>query len=167
MISITDGQIFLESDLFNSGQRPAVNVGLSVSRVGGSAQTPFMKQVAANLRTGLAQYREYASFTQFGAEIDEATRKTLATGERMMAALKQERFSPMPTWEQALLIYAVSSGAADNWEPARIAEFEKKMLSWFKTKQAPLCDELKTGKKMSRETRAAVDAALAEFGKTV
>ena len=166
VISITDGQIFLESDLFNSGQRPAVNVGLSVSRVGGAAQTGFMKQVAANLRTGLAQYREYASFTQFGAEIDEATRKTLATGERMMAALKQERFSPTPTWEQALLIYAVSTGTADNWEPARIAEFEKKLISWFKTKQEPLCKKMMTGEKLTKETRASLDAALAEFRKT-
>ena len=165
VISITDGQIFLESDLFNSGQRPAVNVGLSVSRVGGSAQTKLMKQVAANLRTGLAQYREYASFTQFGAEIDEATRKTLARGERMMAALKQDRFSPMPTWEQALLIYAVSNGAADNWDPTKIGEFEKQLLSWFKSTRKPLCDELRTGKKMSKEVQASLNQALAEFGK--
>ena len=167
VISITDGQIFLESDLFNSGQRPAVNVGLSVSRVGGSAQTGLMKQVASNLRTGLAQYREYASFTQFGADIDEATRKTLATGERMMAVLKQDRFSPLPTWEQALLIYAVSNGAADSFEPAKIAEFEKKLLSWFHTTQGALCDELKTGKKMSKEVRAQLDSALADFKKTL
>ena len=167
VISITDGQIFLESDLFNSGQRPAVNVGLSVSRVGGSAQTGLMKQVASNLRTGLAQYREYASFTQFGADIDEATRKTLATGERMMAVLKQDRFSPLPTWEQALLIYAVSNGAADAFEPAKIDEFEKKLLSWFHTTQGALCDELKTGKKMSKEVRARLDSALADFKKSL
>lgn len=164
VISITDGQIFLESDLFNAGQRPAVNVGLSVSRVGGSAQTKLMKQVASNLRTGLAQYREYASFTQFGAEIDEATRKTLATGERMMAALKQERFAPMPTWEQALLIYAVSNGAADKWEPARIPQFETEFLSWMKTTKGPICEQLKTGAKMSKEQRNVLNAALAEFG---
>ena len=164
VISITDGQIFLESDLFNAGQRPAVNVGLSVSRVGGSAQTKLMKQVASNLRTGLAQYREYASFTQFGAEIDEATRKTLATGERMMAALKQERFMPMPTWEQALLIYAVSNGAADKWEPARIPQFETEFLTWMKTTKRPICEQLKTGAKMSKEQRSVLDAALAEFG---
>ena len=167
VISITDGQIFLESDLFNSGQRPAVNVGLSVSRVGGSAQTGLMKQVASNLRTGLAQYREYASFTQFGADIDEATRKTLATGERMMAVLKQDRFSPLPTWEQALLIYAVSNGAADAFEPAKIDEFEKKLLSWFHTTQGALCDELKTGKKMSKEVRARLDSALVDFKKSL
>ena len=167
VISITDGQIFLESDLFNSGQRPAVNVGLSVSRVGGSAQTGLMKQVASNLRTGLAQYREYASFTQFGADIDEATRKTLATGERMMAVLKQDRFSPLPTWEQALLIYAVSNGAADAFEPAKIDEFENKLLSWFHTTQGALCDELKTGKKMSKEVRARLNSALADFKKSL
>ena len=166
VISITDGQIFLESDLFNAGQRPAVNVGLSVSRVGGSAQTKFMKQIASNLRTGLAQYREYASFTQFGAEIDEATRKTLATGERMMAALKQDRYSPMPTWEQALLIYAVSNGAADAWDPVQISDFEKKLLQWFKTTQGPLCEEMKTGNKLDKEAMARLDEALAKFGKT-
>ena len=166
VISITDGQIFLESDLFNSGQRPAVNVGLSVSRVGGSAQTGFMKQVASNLRTGLAQYREYASFTQFGAEIDEATRKTLASGERMMAILKQDRFQPMPTWEQALLIYAVSNGAADGYEPVKMRQFENDFLSWIKKGKDQLCSELKTGKKMSKEVRAELDAAIAEFRKT-
>ncbi len=166
VISITDGQIFLESDLFNSGQRPAVNVGLSVSRVGGSAQTGFMKQVASNLRTGLAQYREYASFTQFGAEIDEATRKTLASGERMMAILKQDRFQPMPTWEQALLIYAVSNGAADSYEPVKMRQFENDFLSWIKKGKDQLCSELKTGKKMSKEVRAELDAAIAEFRKT-
>ena len=165
VISITDGQIFLETDLFNSGQRPAVNVGLSVSRVGGSAQTKFMKQVASNLRTGLAQYREYASFTQFGADIDEATRKTLATGERMMAALKQERFQPMPTWEQALLIYAVSNGAADRYEPVKIPQFENDFLHWMKTNRKELCAQLKTGAKMSKETRNELNAALEEFGK--
>ena len=165
VISITDGQIFLESDLFNAGQRPAVNVGLSVSRVGGSAQTKFMKQIASNLRTGLAQYREYASFTQFGAEIDEATRKTLATGERMMAALKQDRYTPMPTWEQALLIYAVSSGAADQWEPSQIGDFEKKLLAWFKHTQPELCNELMSGQKMNKEMKSRLDAALAGFGK--
>lgn len=165
VISITDGQIFLETDLFNAGQRPAVNVGLSVSRVGGSAQTKFMKQVASNLRTGLAQYREYASFTQFGADVDEATRKTLATGERMMAVLKQERFQPMPTWEQALLIYAVSNGAADRYEPAGIPKFEKEFLNWMKTERKELCEQLKTGEKMSRETRKDLNAALEEFGK--
>ena len=165
VISITDGQIFLESDLFNSGQRPAVNVGLSVSRVGGAAQTKLMKQVASNLRTGLAQYREYASFTQFGADIDEATRKTLATGERMMAVLRQDRFTPIPTWEQALLIYAVSNGAADSYDPGKIRDFEKKLLDWFTSSQKPLCDELKTGMKMSKEVKASLDSALAEFGK--
>jgi F-type H+-transporting ATPase subunit alpha len=166
VISITDGQIFLESDLFNSGQRPAVNVGLSVSRVGGSAQTGFMKQVASNLRTGLAQYREYASFTQFGAEIDEATRKTLASGERMMAILKQDRFNPMPTWDQALLIYAVSNGAADEYEPAKMRQFENDFLPWIRKNKAQLYSELKTGNKMTKEVRAELDAAIAEFRKT-
>ncbi len=165
VISITDGQIFLETDLFNAGQRPAVNVGLSVSRVGGSAQTPFMKQVASNLRTGLAQYREYASFTQFGADIDEATRKTLASGERMMGVLKQDRFVPMPTWEQALIIYAVSNGAADDYEPVKMRQFESDFLSWMKNYKAPLCDTLKTGKKLTKEVQTELNDAIAEFRK--
>ena len=167
VISITDGQIFLETDLFNAGQRPAVNVGLSVSRVGGSAQTKFMKQVASNLRTGLAQYREYASFTQFGADIDEATRKTLATGERMMAVLKQDRFKPMPTWEQALLIYAVSNGVADRYEPVKIPQFESELLSWMKLNKKSLCEQLMTGQKLNKADLARLNEALAEFGKSV
>ena len=165
VISITDGQIFLESDLFNAGQRPAVNVGLSVSRVGGAAQTPFMKQVASNLRTGLAQYREYASFTQFGADIDEATRKTLASGERMMAVLKQDRFVPMPTWEQALLIYAVSNGAADDYEPVKMRQFESDFLAWMKRDRASLCEKLKTGNKLTKEVKAELNDAIAAFRK--
>ena len=165
VISITDGQIFLETDLFNAGQRPAVNVGLSVSRVGGSAQTKFMKQVAANLRTGLAQYREYASFTQFGADIDEATRKTLDYGERMMAVLKQDRYMPMPSWEQALLIYAVSNGAADSYEPVKMWQFENEFLKWIKAEKAPLCEKLMSGKKLSSDVRAELNEALGEFRK--
>ena len=163
VISITDGQIFLESDLFNSGQRPAVNVGLSVSRVGGSAQTKLMKQVASNLRTGLAQYREYASFTQFGADIDEATRKTLATGERLMAALRQERFQPMPSWEQAILVYAVAHGAADTYDPVRIPQFETEFLHWMKTNRKELCGQLMTGAKMSKDTIRELNQALEAF----
>ena len=116
--------------------------------------------------TGLAQYREYASFTQFGADIDEATRKTLATGERMMSVLKQDRFKPMPTWEQALLIYAVSNGAADRYDPVKIPQFESELLSWMKKNRAALCDQLRTGQKLSKTGLAELNDALAEFGKS-
>ena len=163
VISITDGQIFLEADLFNAGQRPAINVGLSVSRVGGSAQCGFMKQVASNLRTGLAQYREYATFAQFGSEVDEATRKTLDSGERMMAILKQDRYEPVPVWVQAMLIYAVSHGAASETDPENIWLFEKEFVGWMKAAKPDLCEELKKGKKLSPELMAQLDAAIAEF----
>ena len=167
VISITDGQIFLETDLFNEGQRPAINVGLSVSRVGGSAQTGLMKQVSSNLRTTLAQYREYASFTQFGSDIDEATKKTLAQGERMMAVLKQGRFEPLPTWQQALLIYAVSNGTADSVSPDQIWVFEKELINWFRIAKPEISERLMTGKKLSEEDRELLNSALAEFKTTV
>ena len=167
VISITDGQIFLETDLFNEGQRPAVNVGLSVSRVGGAAQTKLMKQVASSLRTGLAQYRELASFTQFGSDLDETTRKTLASGAKMMAALRQDRFSPLHDWQQALLIFAVSGGYADKVEEDDLNDFSSQLFSWFITKEPALTETLKTGRKLDDDTRAALHAALATFAEAL
>ena len=167
VISITDGQIFLEADLFNEGQRPAVNVGLSVSRVGGAAQTKLMKQVASSLRTGLAQYRELASFTQFGSDLDETTRKTLAAGAKMMAALRQDRFSPLPDWQQALLIFAVSGGYADKVEADDLNDFSSQLFSWFITKEPALTETLKTGRKLDDDTRAALHAALTAFAEAL
>ena len=167
VISITDGQIFLETDLFNEGQRPAVNVGLSVSRVGGAAQTKLMKQVASSLRTGLAQYRELASFTQFGSDLDETTRKTLASGAKMMAALRQDRFSPLHDWQQALLIFAVSGGYADKVEADDLNDFSSQLFSWFITKEPALTETLKTGRKLDDDTRAALHAALTAFAEAL
>ena len=167
VISITDGQIFLETDLFNEGQRPAVNVGLSVSRVGGAAQTKLMKQVASSLRTGLAQYRELASFTQFGSDLDETTRKTLASGAKMMAALRQDRFSPLHDWQQALLIFAVSGGYADKVEAEDLNDFSSQLFSWFITKEPALTETLKTGRKLDDDTRAALHAALTAFAEAL
>ena len=167
VISITDGQIFLEADLFNEGQRPAVNVGLSVSRVGGAAQTKLMKQVASSLRTGLAQYRELASFTQFGSDLDETTRKTLAAGAKMMAALRQDRFSPLDDWQQALLIFAVSGGYADKVETENMNGFSARLFSWFTAKEPELTAALQTGKKLDDETKAALNAALAAFAEAL
>ena len=167
VISITDGQIFLEADLFNEGQRPAVNVGLSVSRVGGAAQTGLMKQVASRLRTSLAQYRELATFTQFGSDLDEATKKVLASGARMMAALRQDRYAPLEDWKQALLLLAVSAGCADRIEPEEMENFSTRLFAWFPASEPALAQRLATGKKLDDETMAAVNAALARFAEAL
>ena len=167
VISITDGQIFLETDLFNEGQRPAVNVGLSVSRVGGSAQTALMKQVAARLRTSLAQYRELAAFTQFGSDLDDATKKVLASGSRMMAALRQDRGAPLEDWQQALVIYAVSNGYADAVEPDDMERFSARLLAWFPTQAPELTARMGTGAKLDAAAQKSLDAALARFAEAL
>lgn len=162
VISITDGQIFLETDLFNEGQRPAVNVGLSVSRVGSAAQTKLMKQVSASLRMNLAQYRELAGFAQFGSDVDAATQKVLEKGERMMAALRQGRYEPLPDWKQASLIYAVSEGFADKFPTEDIDEYADRVWDTLESSYPELLDTLKTGHKMDETTAAALRNALAE-----
>ncbi len=167
VISITDGQIFLESDLFHEGQRPAINVGLSVSRVGGAAQTKLMKQMAASLRTKLAQYRELADFTQLGSDIDETTKKALDSGARLMEALKQNRYQPLEDWQQALLLFAVSEGFADGIALAQMDEFEKGLYEFFAGECAQLTGQLKTGKKADSELLGAIREALGEYVKRV
>src|SRR3989339_1139693 len=132
VISITDGQIFLESELFNSGIRPAINVGISVSRVGGSAQTKAMKSVAGTLRLDLAQYREKQAFAQFGSDLDEATQRQLARGERLVEVLKQPQYQPMRMEEQVVSIFAVTKGYADKLSLKRIRDFEKGLLAHIK-----------------------------------
>lgn len=163
VISITDGQIFLETDLFNSGQRPAVNVGLSVSRVGSAAQTPLMKQVSSRLRMDLAQYRELSTFAQFGSDLDDSSRKVLNAGERMMAALRQRRYAPLEDWKQALLLYAVSEGFADGIEPEEMEEFEERLYVHMEAREPALLSMLKSGKKMGQEQIAQLKEALARF----
>jgi F-type H+-transporting ATPase subunit alpha len=163
VISITDGQIFLETDLFNSGVRPAVNVGLSVSRVGSAAQTRLMKQVSSKLRTKLAQYRELAEFTQFGTDVDSETKKTLDSGARLMEALKQPRYAPVEDWKQALLLFAVSEGYAQKVEVRKIESFERHLYEYFEQNCKELVEILKTGYKMSDETVSAVRAALESY----
>ena len=163
VISITDGQIFLETDLFNSGQRPAVNVGLSVSRVGSAAQTPLMKQVSSRLRMDLAQYRELSTFAQFGSDLDDSSRKVLNAGERMMAALRQRRYAPLEDWKQALLLYAVSEGFADGIEPEEMEEFEERLYVHMEAREPALLRILKSGKKMGQEQIAQLKEALARF----
>ena len=151
VISITDGQIFLETDLFNSGVRPAVNVGLSVSRVGGSAQLGAMKQVAGRLRMDLAQYRELAAFAQFGSDLDKATRATLHRGDRMTELLKQRNYAPMEASDQVISIYAVSEGFADGIELADISNYEQGLIQYVNSRYPGLRKHILSGKKLGDE----------------
>ncbi len=160
VISITDGQIFLESELFHEGQRPAINVGLSVSRVGGAAQTKLMKQMAANLRTKLAQYRELSDFTQLGSEVDEDTKKALDEGARLMEALKQGRYQPLEDWKQALLLFAVSEGYAKAVALSEMPAFEKELFSRFEQEYTSLVEGLRSGKKLDAHGLSDLHAAL-------
>ena len=163
VISITDGQIFLDADLFNEGQRPAVNVGLSVSRVGSAAQTKLMKQVSSRLRMELAQYRELAGFTQFGSDLDANTKRVLDAGERMMSALRQNRYAPLPDWKQVLLIYAVAEGYAAQIAPADMEQFADRLYAYFEAEQREAVAMLKQGKKMTADDTACLRAALDAF----
>ncbi len=167
VISITDGQIFLEGELFREGQRPAINVGLSVSRVGGSAQTKLMKQMSASLRTKLAQYRELADFTQLGTEIDEDTRRILDAGAHLMEALKQGRFKPLEDWKQALLLFAVSEGYADGVALDDMGKFENGLFPFFEARHGTLVETLKTGKKADTALLDAIKSALEEYRGTL
>lgn len=163
VISITDGQIFLEAELFNEGQRPAVNVGLSVSRVGGAAQTPSMKKISSSLRTRLAQYRELAEFMQFGSDIDDETKKTLASGRLLTEALRQPRYAPVEDNMQAILIFAVSEGYADGISPDEMEKFEKKLYDYFRQEKADLALKIKNAKKFDDELKNSLKEALSEF----
>ena len=165
VISITDGQIFLETDLFNSGVRPAINVGLSVSRVGGSAQLGAMKQVAGRLRMDLAQYRELAAFSQFGSDLDKATRDTLHRGDRMTELLKQGQFAPMEAADQVVSIFAASEGYADDVELADIARFERELLDYVHSSYPEIKDQIMTGKKLSAEQLEKLRSVITEFKK--
>lgn len=165
VISITDGQIFLDAELYHEGQRPAINVGLSVSRVGSAAQTKLMKQVSSNLRTKLAQYRELEDFTQFGTDIDDETKATLDYGKRLMEALKQNRYHPIEDWKQALLLFAVSEGYSKNFELHETEEFENGLYEYFEKNCPAIVEELKSGRKMSEEVMADVKSALTEYAK--
>lgn len=163
VISITDGQIFLDADLFNEGQRPAVNVGLSVSRVGSAAQTKLMKQVSGRLRMDLAQYRELAGFTQFGSDVDASTKKVLDNGRRMMAALLQGRFAPLPDWEQVLLLFAVSEGLADAVEPTDMETYATRLALHLQTRYLALTTTLQSGKKLTDAEKAELRSAIGTY----
>jgi len=144
VISITDGQIFLEADLFYSGVRPAVNVGISVSRVGGNAQTKVMKKIAGRLRLELASYREKAAFAQFGGDLDKATLQQLARGQRMVEVLKQGQFVPMPMEEQVIIIYAGTNGFVDDYPVSVLGRYEKELLSFLHARKQEIVTELKS-----------------------
>lgn len=163
VISITDGQIFLDSELFNAGQRPAINVGLSVSRVGGAAQSPSMKKISSSLRTRLAQYRELAEFMQFGSDIDEATKKALTSGKLLMEALRQPRYSPVDDNLQAILIFAVSEGYADKISPDDMEKFECELYKFFCEERSELTQRVKSATKFDDELRNSLKEALSEF----
>ena len=152
MISITDGQIFLEGDLFNSGIRPAVNVGISVSRVGGSAQIKAMKKVAGTLRLDLAQYRELAAFAAFGSDLDEATQKQLSKGERLVELLKQGQYAPVEVQDQVIAIYAATKGLFDAVPVSKIREVESELIESIKIKAPEIRDSIANEKVISDET---------------
>lgn len=160
VISITDGQIFLQSDLFYQGVRPAINAGISVSRVGGDAQIKAMKQVAGTLRLDLAQYREMAAFAQFGSDLDKATQQTLARGARLVELLKQPRYVPMPVEEQVAAIFAGTKGFMDSIEPAKIVAFRDGMLAYLKAGYADILRTIREEKVISDETAAKLGEAI-------
>ncbi len=163
VISITDGQIFLETDLFFQGIRPAVNVGLSVSRVGSSAQTKAMKKVAGSIKGELAQYREMAAFSQFGSDLDASTQKLLARGERLTELLKQGQFSPLSSEEQVVLLYAGVNGFMDNIETNQISEFEVQLLSTIKKDYMNILDDIKSTNALSEENENLLKETLKTF----
>ena len=165
VISITDGQIFLETDLFHSGIRPAINAGISVSRVGGSAQIKAMKKIAGNMRIDLAQYNELKAFSQFGSDLDEGTKATLARGERLQEILKQKQYAPMPVEEQVVSIYAVVKGHCDSIQTANVGRFEKEFLDFLRASkyQQSVLDVIRTTGKMEADTEDALKKAIAEF----
>jgi len=166
VISITDGQIFLEPDLFYSGVRPAVNVGISVSRVGGSAQVKAMKKVAGRLRLDLAQYRELEAFAQFGSDLDAATQRQLARGARTVEILKQGQYQPLPVEEQIAVIYAVINGYLDQFPVERVREWEADFVGTLRAQKADLLTAIREQKALSDELEGALKAAITSFNET-
>ena len=166
VISITDGQIYLETEMFNSGFRPAINAGLSVSRVGGSAQIKAIKKIAAPIRTELAQYRELASFSQFGSELDADTKEKLAQGERIREMLKQPQYKPMPVEYQVIIIYAVTKKYVIDIDVDRILDFEQGLFDFIDTKYPQIPESIKETKELTADNEKALIAAIEEFKKT-
>jgi F-type H+-transporting ATPase subunit alpha len=163
VISITDGQIYLETDLFNAGIRPAINVGLSVSRVGSAAQTKAMKQVAGQLKLDLAQYGELKAFSQFAADLDKRTRATLERGQRMTELLKQPQYEPVPFARQVMAIFAGTRGHLDGIPVERVSDFERSLLRFLEQNHPDLEKRIAEERALSKETEAALEAAIADF----
>ena len=166
VISITDGQIFLETDLFNQGIRPAINVGLSVSRVGSAAQTKAMKKVSGSIKLDLAQYREMAAFAQFGSDLDASTQKLLARGERLTQLLKQAQFSPLPFEEQTASIYAGTNGHLDSVAVTDVVRYEEAMLAHMRSQHADILKTIRESGDLADDTKAKLEDALTAFGKS-
>ena len=167
VISITDGQIYLENDLFNSGIRPAINTGLSVSRVGGAAQTKAMKQIAGPLRLESAQYRELAAFAQFGSDLDEATQKKIERGKRVSEILKQPQYTPFAEYVEVISIFAATTGLLDDLPIEKIRVFEEKVVDFIKVKDKKLIEKLQKGDKMDEKTISELNSAIESFKKTL
>jgi len=163
VISITDGQIFLETDLFNAGIRPAINAGLSVSRVGGAAQTKVIKKLGGGVRLALAQYRELAAFSQFASDLDEATRKQLQRGERVTELMKQTQYSPMSVGQMAVSLFAVNQGYLDDVDVNKVVDFERALQSYMKSAQAALLETIDSTGDYNEETEQALHAAIKDF----
>jgi len=165
VISITDGQIFLETDLFNAGVRPAINAGISVSRVGGAAQTKVVKKLGGGVRLALAQYRELAAFAQFASDLDEATRKQLERGRLVTELMKQPQYEPLQVWQMALVLFGVNNGYFDDVDVKKALACEKAMQAYIKDKYAALIDRIESTKDLSKEDEAELHEAVKDFKK--
>ena len=165
VISITDGQIFLETDLFNAGVRPAINAGISVSRVGGAAQTKIIKKLSGGIRTDLAQYRELAAFAQFASDLDDATRRQLERGKRVVELLKQPQYQPLQVWELGVILFAANNGYLDDVEVSSVLSFEKGLKDHLKNKNAAMVERIESSKELSKDDEAELVTALVEFKK--
>ncbi len=166
VISITDGQIFLETDLFNAGIRPAINAGISVSRVGGAAQTKVIKKLGGGVRLALAQYRELAAFAQFASDLDEATRKQLDRGRLVTELMKQPQYHPLQVWEQAITLFAVNNGYFDDVDVKQALAAEKALREYLRSKHAALVDRIESTKDLSKDDETALHEAIKEFKKS-
>jgi F-type H+-transporting ATPase subunit alpha len=165
VISITDGQIYLESDLFYAGIRPAINVGISVSRVGGAAQTRAMRQVAGRLRLDMAQFRDLAAFAQFGSDLDKATQEQLERGQRLQEILKQPQYVPMSLSGQVMIIFAGTNGYVDHVPIPRVSEYESQFLAYMATQYPEVGEAIMREGRISEETEAPLRGALELFNK--
>ena len=166
VISITDGQIFLETDKFNAGERPAMNPGISVSRVGGDAQVKFMSKISGGIKLALAQYRELAAFSQFASDLDEATRRQLEHGERVNELMKQKQYSPMTVAEMGVVLYAANEGFLEDVEVNKILDFEAALLAYMNSEQADFMNEVNTEGAYSDEVVDRMHKAIEAFKAT-